>query len=557
MQAHGCCSKHKVLSLCNQTLRLPQTLACYFMLTPSLPFKGLEPGALAVLATGCGSTSSDGGAPPAPTCSSGRGLRGKLRHLHVEIVSDDSPITCFAAPKGSGTPTIPVGASWVGAPLSPATPTGRQAAGPAPKLSADDETALQGFAITLEALALIGLEPQLRGCVTKPWEPLLAKAADMGPDGAPLKRLALRTCGPISAAALAAAADVASLEQVDLSGSVVAAGDVERLARVQGLTGLGMAPMHTNKALLMALAAGCPKLSRISTGGLAAPAVAAAEPAAAAASSVASVVALGSVLELQLIGCTGHGQQLLSRAGLGLCVTQFPNLRAIEVCGAWEVDEAGVAGLCELIAKMPRLKRVRVQGSAARPLHAPLLMPLMSSNPGLSALELLCVEGLDDEWMIEVVNRATKAGTRCTFREVADLALGGVPPPLPGHSGIPPPPLLAAPPQVAKTHSTASAGASSAAAGAAPAAAAVGQTAPGQLGDKGLVRLFGAMRLKRLVLQHMPNVTLSGIKALTRGAGELEKITCVGCPALVAAPRDAVVRAGVLGSRIVEVNVWE
>jgi hypothetical protein len=85
-----------------------------------------------------------------------------------------------------------------------------------------------------------------------------------------------------------------------------------------------------------------------------------------------------------------------------------------------------------------------------------------------------------------------------------------------------------------------------------------GPASPGALSDKGLVRLFGCARLRGIALHHLPGITLAGVKALTRGVPALERVTCVACPQLSAAPRDAVARAGVLGgTRVVSIAVSE
>ncbi|GBF99714.1 hypothetical protein Rsub_12426 [Raphidocelis subcapitata] len=555
--------------------------------------QGLEPGALATLATGgppSGNGGSSGGAPPTQA-----GLRGRLRSLHIEIVTDDAPplASGLCAAGAAASPhagAAPAAGSWVGAPLSPATLSGRQAPGPPPKMSAADEMALQGFAWSLESLALIGLEPQLRGAITRPWEPLLSEAAEAGPGpaGAPLQRLALRCCGAVGSPALAAAADVANLAQVDLSASAVAASDVERLARLPSLAGLGISPLPIGPSLIAALAAGCPALTRVSAGGLALPTPpppasqrpaspgnggANALPAPPPASpKAAPVAALPLVRELQLLGCGAGAVPSLSRGG-GLChagalAAAFPGLTAVEIGGVWDVDAAAIAALCELLScRAPRLARLALHGSAARPLHAPLLTPLVSAPaaPGgrgaLVALELLAVEGLDDEWMADAAARAAKSG-RCAMREVRELALGGVPPPPSCPIGVPPPPpVLAAPPQAKPAASGGPAAAKPAAPIAPPALPPPSPRAaapPGALSDKGLVRLFGCTRLRAIALHHLPGVTLAGVKALTRGVPAIERVTCVACPQMSAAPREAVARAGVLGgTRVVSIVVCD
>ncbi|KAI8470011.1 MAG: hypothetical protein J3K34DRAFT_393674 [Monoraphidium minutum] len=546
--------------------------------------QGLEPGALAALASGA-APSSNGGALPPPPPPAGAGLRGRLRHLHIELVGDEAPLGAAAlSAVGSASPSPqPGGASSAaaaaaaalragGAPASPAagggTPGSRGgAAAPPPRLLAADEVALSGFAVGLESLALTGLAPQLRGCATKPWEPLLSEAADLasaaaaagaapggapagGPRPPPLRRLALRCCGEVGPSALAAAADVPGLEQVDLTGSEVVPSDAERLGRVPGLAGLGVAPLPAAAPLLAALAAGCPGLRRVSAGGL----LAGCEGPPAA--------ALPSVEELQLLCTPAHGPRALGRAGLHLVAGLLPRLSALEIVGAWDVDAAAVAALCDLLGRCPRLRRLRLEGAAARPLHAPLLLPLMAAAPAAAALELLCVEGLDDEWMIEAVARAQKAGAHCMFREVRELTLGAPPPPPPGAAPRPPPPPVLAAPPAPRGKGAAGAGAALIAAALRPAGPGLeGSTflgmPSGQLSDKGLVRLFGAMRLRRLGLRHLPGVSLAGVKALTRGVPGLERVEALGCLLLSAAPRDAVAAAGALGGRVVAIDVQE
>ncbi len=564
----------------------------------------MEPGALAALATGSSGSSggggSSGGCAAAPASM---GLRGRLTALHVEIVSEDAPLitataSCASyAPSGAAAAPAAVGtgsngasgssaarsASWVGAPLSPATPTGRQAPGPTPKLSAADEMALQGFSRCLESLALIGLEQQLRGCITKPWEPLLAEAAENGPLLAPLKRLALRGCGQIGTAAVAAAADVSSLEQVDFSGSVVSSADVERLARLGGLRGLGVAPLQVGRGLLEALAAGCPLLERLSVGGLMLPGAAATPPTTPGggwagggggdSAAGGELAALPSVRELQLLGCSGNVggphylPPLLSHAG-GLAsapalAAAFPSLSALEIAGTWEVDAAAVAAMSELLSlRNQRLRRLSLHGSCGHPLQAPLLAPLLAAAappgaPGLAELELLCVEGLDDAFMSDVAERTKKV--RCVFKVLQALTIGGPPPAPCCPIGVPPPsavvPLLAPPPHASKA-AAATGGAAAAATAAAPAAkpAAVA-TGPPTLSDRGLVKLFGCSKLRRLRLLHLPGISLNGIVALTRGVDVLECLMCVACPAVSAAPRDVAAKAGRLGDHFVRVDV--
>ncbi|KIY96144.1 hypothetical protein MNEG_11817 [Monoraphidium neglectum] len=252
--------------------------------------QGIEPGALSALARGA---TSDGGAPP-PSAPCG-GLRGRLRHLHIELLSDDAPIGCAAANSAAPSP-LP--------------------------------------------------------------------------------------CG--GAGALAAA------QWVDLSGSRIAAADAERLARVGALEGLGIAPLPAPPALLAALTAGCPSLRRVSAGGLQLPAAALTDGGGAAAAVGAS---LPSVAELQLLGCCADGFQLLSRAGLHLIPSAFPRLRSLEITGCWEADAAAIAAVCDLLTRCRRLVSVRLQGCPDRPLHAPLLLPLMAAAPGVRGLELLCGGG--------------------------------------------------------------------------------------------------------------------------------------------------------------------
>lgn len=73
--------------------------------------------------------------------------------------------------------------------------------------------------------------------------------------------------------------------------------------------------------------------------------------------------------------------------------------------------------------------------------------------------------------------------------------------------------------------------------------------------DRGLVKLFGCARLRRLELRHMPSsVTLIGITALTRGVASLERVVCVECAGLANADPGLVARAGVLGARVVGIE---
>jgi len=545
--------------------------------------QGIEPGALATLATG---SSNSGGGSVAPPST---GLRGRLTSLHIEIVSEDATLITAGSScsQGVGVGAVCAGvaghaaaaAAWVGAPLSPATPSGRQAPGPPPKLAAADEMALQGFSRSLESLALIGLEPQLRGCITRPWEPLLAEVAEGGPLLATFKRLALRGCGQIGTAAIAAAADISSLEQVDLSGSIVSVSDVERLARLAGLRGLGIAPLTATPSLMAALSEGCQVLQRLSVGALLLPPPPATPTSPSKSASVVDAAAvmpepeiLSSVRELQLLGCGAHGVQSLSRVG-GLShaapiAVAFPHLSVLEIAGVWEIDVAAVAAICELVSmRSSRLQRLSLQGSTAHPLHAPLLLPLLAApRPSgmqiLAELELLCVDGLTDDLMLEVWDRTQKTG-RCVYKQVRNLALGGVPPPPSCPIGVPPPgqqaPTLVPPPN-AKKPAAAEQPAAGGSAGVVAAIAATlatswskqsliaGSGGDGQMSDRGLVKLFGCNKLKYLSLHHLPGVTIGGVTALTRGVEHLECVTVVACPQVSSVARDVAAKAGRLGN---------
>lgn len=512
-------------------------------------------------------------------------------------------------------------------------------AGPAPppQLSLADEGALSGFAGGLESLTLVGLEPQLLSAVVRPWERVLAEAADSDAGAstglAPLRHLAIRRCGAIGAASAAALGELATLEAADFSGGAgPAASDVERLVRANaGLLELRAAPLVAGPAVLRALERGCPWLARLSVGGLrlgAAANVDAATMAAAAAAAPEGVhpdivltprlgtlagyaaeaaeaeeaeddddIVLLSVTHLSLISeppsaplppppagaaapaAAAVVQQLSASLGFGALVARtFPCLEAVEVEGAWDVSAAAVVSLCELLRRSGRgargLRRLRLAGTQARPLPARLLAPLLTAPaPALEALALECLEGGHDDWVADAAARACKPGnSRCALREVRSLTLGGVPPPMAPIIGVPPPPPAAPSSPKAKASAAAAVVAMAAAAAAAlskvslKAATGVGgggaqagqqpqqpPAPPPRFSDRGLVRLFGCARLRRLELRHQPCVTLAGVTALTRGAPALERVVCVACPGIAAATRDAIARAGVLGTRCVEV----
>jgi hypothetical protein len=599
------------------------------------PPQGLEPGALAALANGASSSAG-----------SAAGLRGRLKALHIEIASEPggadaqgtilSGLPSPGAARGAGVAAADAAGPWAGAPLSPAAAAGRQPPAPPQQLSAADEAALAGFAGSLEALVLIGLEPQVRNSATKPWEALLASAAEAAAAGGAddrggarprLARLALRGCGALAPTALAAAAAAPGLRQADISGSAATLAAAGQLAGAPGLEGLGLAPLCVAAPLLEELARRCPGLARLSVGGLHLPAReggaagdgggGAGLPALPRPAGLARPwrPTVPSVRELQLLGCGVHGVHVLSRGGGlsmdGRLAATFPGLTALEIAGAWEFDSRAIGALANLLSSpAPRLRRLRLEGAPRRPIPAGALLALLVSpappgGPGLDALELLCVAGLNDAWMQQAAGAAATSA-RCTFREVRALTLGGAPPaPSPGRPPGPPPPALAPPPHAASAAASAAASVvgaagSTVAALAAATAAALGLSGSGKaaaaaalppssgsssgagaggepgggdeddpacdglllpspcdalegleraslITDRGLVRLFGCSRLRVLELHRFPAVTLAGVRALARGAPRLESVHCAGCPALAAAPPEAVAAAGTLG----------
>jgi hypothetical protein len=435
------------------------------------------------------------------------------------------------------------------------------------------------------------------------------------------------------------------LRQADFSGSAVTLAGAAQLACAAGLEGIGLAPMCVPAPLLDELSHTCPNLVRLSVGGLHMPAACdemsegaeessadrppasrvggrscglpslplptglvpaakrtTAEEATMGHSSVWRPV-LPGVRELQLLGCRVHGVHVLSRAG-GLykgsrLTATFPGLTALEITGAWEVDSCAVEALHDLLTSAsPRLQRLRLEGTPRRPLPSAALPRLLAApaapgGPGLEALELLCVGGLNDEWMVGVAALAAKS-VRCPFKEVRSLMLGGPPPlPPPADEGIPLPmtaPLLAPPPHASagKVSAAAATAASTVAALAAATAAALGlgggsktaalpPTSPGPGGsaavssqavdggkraataavsDKGLVRLFGCSRLQRLELHHIQAISMAGVRALVHGVPGLESVLCVACPVVTTAPQNKVALMGVLdGVRTVMIRV--